>query len=64
MLTLSEFFRLAIEHVNGSDVEAGRKSVFTSFCGFGQKEGKQSSIARRIIQQLYQAYFQLLIGMN
>jgi hypothetical protein len=52
MLVLSEFFRLAIEHVNGSDVEAGRKSIFASFCGFGQKEGKQSSIARRIIQHL------------
>jgi hypothetical protein len=53
MLILSEFFRLAIEHANGSDVEAGRKSVFASFWGLDQKEGKQSSIARRIIQHFY-----------
>jgi hypothetical protein len=46
ILIMSEFFRLAIEHVNGSGIEAGRKRLFGSFWGFGQKEHKQSVIAR------------------
>jgi len=42
------FSRLANKADNGPDVEAGRQSVFASFCGFGQKEGKQSVIVRSI----------------